>query len=277
MNQSEINKIAQTLKSTQFFARFSTLPPRSRLFITLLGVSACSVGMSMGWRASGKNNAELVDNLQRQGLFNTDRIKDVMLAVDRGDFAPDNPYMDSPVGIGYGATISAPHMHATALHYLEDVIKNGSHVLDVGSGSGYLSVCFAKMVGSTGKVVGIEHIPELVKLSLKNIKKHHSTLLDDEVVKIVEGDGRLGYPDDSPYDAIHVGAAAPELPKALVDQLAVGGRMVIPVGTNSQEFLQIDKISPDKIQTKRLMGVVYVPLTSKESQVGSGRFRDKSL
>uniref|UniRef100_A0A914BXB5 Protein-L-isoaspartate O-methyltransferase n=1 Tax=Acrobeloides nanus TaxID=290746 RepID=A0A914BXB5_9BILA len=191
-----------------------------------------------------------------------------MLSVDRADFAPSNPYSDSPIGIGHGATISAPHMHATALHYLEDVIKNDSHILDVGSGSGYLTMCFAKMIGPNGKVVGIEHIPELVELSIKNIKKSDASLLENGVIKIVEGDGREGYPKEAPYDAIHVGAAAPELPSQLIDQLAVGGRMVIPVGTNYQEFLQIDKTAPDKVEKKTLMGVMYVPLTSRDQQTG---------
>uniref|UniRef100_A0A914CMD3 Protein-L-isoaspartate O-methyltransferase n=1 Tax=Acrobeloides nanus TaxID=290746 RepID=A0A914CMD3_9BILA len=229
--------------------------------------------MAFGWRASGSTNAELVDNLNRQGLFKSERIKEAMLAVDRGDFAPANPYMDAPISIGYSATISAPHMHATALHYLEDVIKNDSRILDVGSSSGYLVACFAKMIGPKGKVVGIEHIPQLVQLSINNLKKNHATLLENGVVKIIEGDGRLGYEQDAPYDAIHVGAAAPEIPSKLLDQLAVGGRMVIPVGRDNQEFLQIDKISEDKLVKKRLMGVIYVPLTSKEEQIGHRRIQ----
>ena len=91
--------------------------------------------------------------------------------------------------------------------------------MDVGSGSGYLTVCFAKMVGPTGKVVGIDHIKELVNWSESNVKKNNGDLLASGQIKLVVGDGRQGYAQDGPYHAIHVGAAAPTLPQALVEQL----------------------------------------------------------
>ena len=86
------------------------------------------------------------------------KIEKVMRLVDRGDFAKDDLYEDSPQYIGYGATISAPNIHAFALEHLEDVLKQGNKVLDVGSGSGYLSTCFAYLVGKSGQVIGIDHI-----------------------------------------------------------------------------------------------------------------------
>ena len=89
-----------------------------------------------------------------------------------------------------------------------------SPALDVGSGSGYLTVCFAQMVGPQGKVVGIDHIKELVDWSESNVKKNHRDLLGGRV-KLVVGDGRQGYAADGPYHAIHVGAAAPHLPNAV--------------------------------------------------------------
>lgn len=73
-----------------------------------------------------------------------------MLAVDRGNYSKNNPYMDAPQGIGYGVTISAPHMHAHALELLKDQLTEGERALDVGSGSGYLTACMALMVGETG-------------------------------------------------------------------------------------------------------------------------------
>lgn len=73
-----------------------------------------------------------------------------MLAVDRGNYSKNNPYMDSPQGIGYGVTISAPHMHAHALELLKDRLVEGNRALDVGSGSGYLTACMAKILGSKG-------------------------------------------------------------------------------------------------------------------------------
>ena len=84
----------------------------------------------------------------------------------------------------------------------------------MGSGSGYLTVCFAQMVGTSGKVVGIDHIKELVEWSESNVKKNNKDLLNDRI-KLVVGDGRQGYAQNGPYHAIHVGAAAPTLPQAV--------------------------------------------------------------
>lgn len=126
-----------------------------------------------------------------------------MSSVDRGLFAPAHPYMDCPQPIGYGATISAPHMHAHATELLKDKLKPGSKALgnannngiriffpiyfnaDIGSGTGYLCAVFALMVGKTGKVIGVDHIPQLVNRSVENIKKWNSEYLDKNVIKLV--------------------------------------------------------------------------------------------
>ncbi|OZC07945.1 protein-L-isoaspartate O-methyltransferase [Onchocerca flexuosa] len=223
----------------------------------------------MAWRSHGDSNASLVENLRRNGLFRDERVKMTMLRVDRADFCPRNPYLDNPEPIGSNATISAPHMHAAALERLKDHLTEGDKALDIGSGSGYLTTCMAYMVGATGKVVGVEHIRQLVDLSISNIKKNHASLLEGRIL-IVEGDGRRGFPQYAPYNAIHVGAAAPNVPDELLNQLAPGGRMLIPVGAAhaDQRFLQIDKDGKGKVTVNDLMGVVYVPLTNKENQIG---------
>lgn len=222
----------------------------------------------MAWRSSGSSNTELVENLKKNHVFASHRAYDAMIAVDRADFSPHAPYEDAPQNIGYSATISAPHMHAAALDYLQNHLVTGAKALDVGSGSGYLTVCMAKMVGNTGTVVGIEHMPKLVELSKKNINKNHSELIKNGNVLLIEGDGRQGFAERAPYNAIHVGAAAKGLPIALLDQLAEGGRMMIPVEEEdgNQTFKQIDKIN-GKIEQKVVEYVLYVPLTNREDQL----------
>jgi len=100
-------------------------------------------------------------------------------------------------------------------------------------------------------------------MEYKELKKKHSNLLDEKIVTIKYGDGWKGDPKNAPFDAIHVGAAAEEVPKALTDQLAPGGRLLIPVDSSSgygQDYLQIDKEKDGSLQKKKLMGVQYVRL-----------------
>lgn len=190
----------------------------------------------MAWRCTGTNNAELIANLRRASLIKSPIVADAMIKVDRANFAPRKPYEDSPQGIGWGATVSAPHMHAMAVEGLLGLLSGkpagGRRVLDVGCGSGYLTHVLAEVVmegegsGGGGKVVGIDHIPELVELTRRNIGKSDRgrKLLEDKTVELVCGDGRKGYPSLAPYDAIHVGAAASVLHEELIAQLKAPGR-----------------------------------------------------
>ncbi|KAK9727784.1 hypothetical protein K7432_001561 [Basidiobolus ranarum] len=225
----------------------------------------------MAWRCSASNNIGLINNLKASGIIQSTEVYRAMSSVDRKHYAPLQPYQDSPQTIGYGATISAPHMHAYALEYLRGFLKPGMKALDVGSGSGYLTSCMAAMVEKNGQVVGIEHIPELVELSTKNVKADHPEFLESGQVVFVTGDGREGYPDNGPYDCIHVGAAAVKTPTALINQLKSPGRMFIPVGTelHSQSIYQIDKDENGEIKEEELMGVMYVPLTDAKTQRGA--------
>ncbi|CAL5362012.1 unnamed protein product [Camellia sinensis] len=247
-------------------------------------VTGNSLGRRMErfWTGSGINkNKAMVEHLQQYGVIKSKKVAEVMETIDRALFVPDGtpPYVDSPMQIGYNATISAPHMHATCLQLLEDNLKPGMHALDVGSGTGYLTACFALMVGPEGRAVGVEHIPELVDSSIQNIKKSAaapslkegslSVHVGEESVLwlVISWNGRLGWQEFAPYDAIHVGAAAPEIPPALIEQLKPGGRMVIPVGNIFQDLKVVDKNPDGSISVRDETSVRYVPLTSREAQL----------
>ena len=126
------------------------------------------------------------------------------------------------------------------------------------------------MMDDKGIVVGVEHIKELYNKSIENISKHHSNLLKEGKVILQNCDGKKGFKEKAPYQAIHVGAAAAEIPKDLYEQLDKNGRMFIPVGGQyeSQYIYIIDKDSNGNITEKKVMSVNYVPLTTVEKQIG---------
>lgn len=267
--------------------------------------------MTMAWRSSGTSNEELVENLWRNKLITDPVVKSAFQKVDRAHYAPSFPYEDSPQPIGHNATISAPHMHANAVETLlpfllpktDDESQQSAQgakkvigqpgrprrVLDIGSGSGYLTHVLAELVGENGVVVGLEHIPELKELGERNMakSKEGKALLESGRARFRVGDGRKGWAEPSPtstqpgvggpadaeaptkqeeggWDAIHVGAAAAELHDELVQQLRSPGRMFIPVEDErgwEQYIWTVDKDEEGNIRKEKLYGVRYVPLT----------------
>ena len=214
-------------------------------------------------------NKCLIMHLIQSNYITSEKVVKVMLDVDRNDFAPQNPYADRPQYIGYNVTISAPHMHAFALEYLSDYCTQGAKILDVGSGSGFLTVALSKMTNDTGTVVGIDHIPELYDFGMKNINKNHSELIKQKKIILVLGDGRKGYKEKGPYKAIHVGACSEKEPQELIEQLDCNGRMFIPVGKKgeTQNIYIYDKDADGKVTCKSILSVCYGMLTDVESQL----------
>lgn len=238
-----------------------------RRLVSLLLAHLLPATMQIG--SITRSNSMLVDALVRQGLVSDSVVEAAMRSVDRADFCPGQAtvaYDDRPLPIGFAATISAPHMHAYALTLLKDHLKPGARVLDVGVGSGYLAACMAEMVKPGGQVYGIDYIGDLVTLAKQNLARNHGEKLGTQIV-LAQGDGWHGVPGAS-FDCIHVGAAAPQLPAALLEQLRAGGRMVIPVGTSQQELQVVDKRQDGSIDTHSVLPVRYVPLVHATARAG---------
>ena len=218
-----------------------------------------------------KSMKELCDELELERWIQSPKVRTAMMQVDRADFASTNPYQNFPQPIPCNVVISAPLLHAYCLEALKDHLTEGSTVLDVGFGSGYLTVAMSKMMNDKGCVVGIEHMKELYDLGTQNICKHHKDLIDNKKIELLCGEGRTYFKDKAPFKCIHVGAAATEPPKEFLDQLEVGGRLVMPLGTkdnyNSNQFIYfIDKLPNGQFNFTQGLSVRYVDLTTVENQ-----------
>lgn len=164
-------------------------------------------------------------------------------------------YGDGPLPIGQGQTISQPYMVAVMVQALD--LGADDVVLEVGAGSGYAAAVLSRIVR---RVVAIERIGALASRARATLAE-----LGYDNVEVVEGDGSLGWPPGAPFDAICVSAAAPGIPPALVEQLAVGGRLVVPVGGHDwQTLLRVTKEADGATRTDDLGGVRFVPLVGAE-------------
>ena len=210
---------------------------------------------------------KLINSLTRQGTLRTPRVIKAMRTLPRTKFLPPDsqPYSatDTPLPIGYGQTISAPHMVAIMNEALQ--LETGQKILEIGAGSGWHAATIAEIIAPKeaprsewGHVYTVEIVQSLADTARKNIM---NTGYSDRITIIV-GDGSKGYPAKSPYDRIFVAAAAPDIPKPLVDQLKPSGIMLIPVGNISlfQILLKVTKGTDGKLTEESLGGVAFVPL-----------------
>jgi len=219
------------------------------------------------YRPIHKSMKELMQELIQKQWIKTEKVLNAMSQVDRADFAPTNPYENNPQRIPCNVVISAPLLHAYCLEELKDHLKPGCKALDVGFGSGYLTVAMSKMMDDKGYVLGIEHIKELCEFGFNNMLKHHKNLLDNNIIELIHGDGRKGCKEKAPFDCIHVGAAAMQAPKEYLDQLKVGGRLVMPLGPQGDQYIySIDKLPNGEFKPRKGLSVCYVALTDEKNQ-----------
>ncbi|MDD5448037.1 MAG: protein-L-isoaspartate(D-aspartate) O-methyltransferase [Actinomycetota bacterium] len=182
------------------------------------------------------------------------RVIEAMKSIPRHLFVPVSPieraYSDTPLPIGEGQTISQPYMVAWMTELLR--LEGDEKVLEVGTGSGYQAAILAKL---SREVYTIERVKSLAETARERLDK-----LGIENVHVVIGDGSAGLPEYAPYDRIIVTAGTPRIPPALVEQLAEGGRLVIPVGSSSLQMLTVLKKKNGKIYKKEEGSCVFVPL-----------------
>jgi protein-L-isoaspartate(D-aspartate) O-methyltransferase len=184
------------------------------------------------------------------------RVLSALLKVERHRFVPEehlnSAYSDQPLPIGEGQTISQPYIVALMTELLE--LKGEEKVLEIGTGSGYQ----AAILGELAKeVYTIEIIESLASMAKKRLSE-----FGYQNIKVKAGDGYLGWPEAAPFDAIIITAAPDHIPKPLIEQLKEGGRMVVPVGTYTQELKKIIKRS-GKIEPIDIIPVVFVPMTGE--------------
>lgn len=177
-----------------------------------------------------------------------ERVREAMLRVSRHKFVPEyqrkEAYIDVSLEIGYGQTISAPHMVAIMCELLE--LSEGHKVLEIGAGSGYNAAVMGELVGKNGHVYTVERVEPLVHFARKNLKE-----TGYNSITVVLEDGSTGYFKYAPYDRIVVTCAAPYIPKSLLEQLNSGGIMVIPVSRYFQELIRIKKDSQGNIHKEK--------------------------
>src|SRR5437870_2730903 len=172
-------------------------------------------------------------------------------------------YEDSPLPIGEGQTISQPYIVALMIEAAE--VKPGDSVLEVGAGSGYAAAVMGQIAD---RVYTIERHPSLGNSARQRFKK-----LGYDNVELRVGDGTRGWPEAAPFDAILVAAGGPEVPPALKEQLAIGGRLVIPVGKEEryQTLVKLTRKSETEFEEGNLGGVAFVPLIGEQGWAEDGR------
>ncbi len=205
--------------------------------------------------------ARLVEHLRRSGIRD-ERVLEAIARVPRERFVPpewrDEAYADHPLPIGEGQTISQPYIVALMTQALD--LEPGEKVLEIGTGSGYQTAILAEMGAD---LYTVELRPSLLEAARRRLEA-----LGYRDIHYRLGDGHLGWPDFAPYDAILVTAAPDEIPPALIEQLAPGGRMVIPVGPTPgyQTLWLILKDRAGEVRRVDLGGVAFVPLVPKEAE-----------
>ncbi len=233
-----------------------------------LGVCLPMVALLDSDRVAGNSDAEKRTGLERQAMVENQivargiddaRVLAAMRKVPRHEFVPADvrasAYDDRPLPIGWEQTISQPYIVALMTSALR--LQGSERVLEIGTGSGYQAAVLAAIVP---EVYSIEILPELAKQARTTLDR-----LGLEHVRLRTGDGFRGWPEHAPFDAIVVTASPLQVPQPLLEQLAAGGRMVLPVGGEQQLLLRIRR-GPSGYDSDTLAAVRFVPMTGEAAE-----------
>ncbi|MFW9927820.1 MAG: protein-L-isoaspartate(D-aspartate) O-methyltransferase [Candidatus Thorarchaeota archaeon] len=197
----------------------------------------------------------------------SEEIAQAFLEVPREEFVlekyRDQSYEDHPLPIMENQTISAPHMCVLILSYGRFTPQKKQKVLEIGTGSGYQAALFAELLGNNSEVYSIERLEKVAEFAQRNLER---TGYGDRVT-VICADGTKGYPEGTvgPFDRIIITAAGPRIPPPLLEQLAIDGYLYMPLGEPGmiQDWIEVHKISTDKIVEKSLSSVAFVPLVGE--------------
>ncbi len=198
----------------------------------------------------------LIGRMQEKGITDLEILR-VFDLVPRHEFVPQavwhRAYEDAPVPIGFGQTASQPSLQALYMQILQ--LRPTDKVLEIGTGSGHQTAVLAHLVD---RVYSVERIRELSIRAREALDRMRVSN-----VALLVGDGTIGWSRYAPYDAILVAAGGPEVPQPLVDQLAPGGRMLVPVGSKEMQRLVLVEKTPHGVETEEVLDVTFVPLLGR--------------
>lgn len=228
------------------------------LFFCVLLLMSCPMSQPQSTSPSdyATQRAHMVETqIEARGVSDP-RVLEAMRKIPRHEFIPEegraSAYSDRPVPIGHRQTISQPYIVALMTEQLQ--LSGDEKVLEIGTGSGYQAAVLGELAD---EVYSIEILEPLAERSREDLRR-----LGYQNVHLRQGDGYQGWPEEAPFDAIIVTAAPDHVPQPLIDQLAIGGRMVVPVGEGNQELLLLTR-SDAGVERRRLIGVRFVPMVGE--------------
>jgi len=228
--------------------------------ILLINSTGCTKEEKMNEETYTTLREQMVQTQISERGIKDKRVLQAMRKVPRHEFMPQDvrylAYEDRAVSIGYDQTISQPYIVALMTEAVR--VKPKDRVLEIGTGSGYQAAVLSLLAK---EIYTIEIIPELAKRAEKDLKR-----LGYKNVHIKTGDGFLGIPEKAPFNAIIVTCAPPEIPPPLINQLAEGGRLVIPVGDTYPQQLILAEKKKGQIHTSYITAVLFVPMTGENVQ-----------